>query len=131
MSVRLLDTNIVSYIMKFHPLWARYSIHLTGYDLASSFQTLAELLEGGVLAGWNDVKWAMLETTLATMTILDSDLATCERWAEIRAARRARPIGAADCWIAATALAYNLELVTHNPSDFSSIPGLSVITEAP
>jgi predicted nucleic acid-binding protein len=32
---------------------------------------------------------------------------------------------------AATALAYGLELVTHNPTDFANIPGLVVITEAP
>ncbi len=37
----------------------------------------------------------------------------------------------ADCWIAATALAFGLELVTHNPADFRGIPGLAVVTEAP
>jgi tRNA(fMet)-specific endonuclease VapC len=131
MPVRLLDTNIVSFIMKAHPLAARYATHLTGYDLAVSFQTLAELLAGGALVGWNNAKWTVLESTLSTMTVLHSDQPTCERWAEIQVARRAQPIGVADCWIAATALAHGLELITHNPADFAFIPGLTVITEAP
>ncbi len=33
--------------------------------------------------------------------------------------------------IAATARAFGLELVTHNPADFAGIPGLTVITEVP
>jgi hypothetical protein len=40
-------------------------------------------------------------------------------------------MGVADAWIAATALEFRLELVTHNPADFQGIPGLIVITEAP
>jgi predicted nucleic acid-binding protein len=131
MAFRLLDTNIVSFIMKAHPLGARYAPHLTSYDLAVSFQTLAELLAGGALAGWGDAKWAALEATLATMSVLQSNQAICERWAEVQVARRAQPIGVADSWIAATALAHGLELVTHNPADFANIPGLIVITEAP
>jgi predicted nucleic acid-binding protein len=41
------------------------------------------------------------------------------------------PFGVADAWIAATALEYGLELVTHNAADFQAIAGLRVITEAP
>jgi len=62
---------------------------------------------------------------------LHSDAAICKKGAEFRAIRRAQPIGVADAWIAATALANDLELVTHNPDDFQNIPGLKVITEAP
>jgi len=65
------------------------------------------------------------------MVVLHSDDHLCELWAAVRFHRRAQPIGLADAWIAATALAYGLELVTHNPADFAGIPGLTVITEAP
>jgi predicted nucleic acid-binding protein len=37
----------------------------------------------------------------------------------------------ADAWVAATALAYGLELVTHNPADFAGIPNLVVVSEVP
>jgi predicted nucleic acid-binding protein len=131
MAVRLLDTNIVSFNMRSHSLGVRYRPHLAGHVLAVSFQTVAELLYGGALARWGNARWAALEQTLGAMLVLESDQNTCERWAEIRVARRARPIAVADCWIAATALAHGLELVTHNPADFAHIPGLVVITEAP
>lgn len=129
--MRLLDTNIVSFIMKGHTLAASYQPHFLGHTLAVSFQTLAELFEGGVLAGWGDAKWAALDATLAPMTVLHSDASVCEYWARVRATRRAQPMPVADGWIAATALAYGLDLVTHNPADFQGVPGLVVITEAP
>jgi tRNA(fMet)-specific endonuclease VapC len=72
-----------------------------------------------------------LTTLLTTFVLLDGTPDVAARWAEVRAVRRAQPIGVADCWIAATALAYGLELVTHNPADFQGIPGLAIITEVP
>lgn len=131
MAFRLIDTNIVSYVLNGHTLAAAYQQHLTGYDLAVSFQTVAELLEGASLAGWGPARWSGLQALLATLTVLDGTTDVAARWAEVRTARRAQPIGVADCWIAATALTFGLELVTHNPSDFRNIPGLVVITEAP
>ena len=131
MAYRLLDTNIVSYIVNNHTLAAAYLPRLAGYDWAVSFQTLAELIYGGALAGWGDARWAALDAMLARLTVLHSDETVCEEWAAIRVARRAQPMPVADCWIAATALAFGLELVTHNPADFRGIPGLAVVTEAP
>lgn len=131
MAHRFLDTNIVSYLLNGHTLAAAYRPHLTGYDLAISFQTAAELLEGATLAGWGPARWAALQSALATLTLLDGTGDVAVRWAEVRAARRAQPIGVADCWIAATALTYGIDLVTHNPADFQNIPGLVVVTEVP
>ena len=56
MATRLLDTNIVSYILNRHTLAAVYQPHLAGYDSAVSFQTFAELVYGGALAGWGDAR---------------------------------------------------------------------------
>lgn len=129
--MRLLDTNIVSFLIRGHSLAQVYRPHLDGFEHAVSFQTVAELWYGGALANWNDSKWARLEQILAPMIVLHSDLHVCERWAEVRVARKPQPIGLQDCWIAATALSFGLELVTHNPRDFANIPGLAIITEAP
>lgn len=131
MAVRLLDTNIVSFVMKRHTLAARYQPHLTGHTLAVSFMTMAELLEGAAMAGWGARRTAGLTATLGGLLVLHSDLAVCQRWADVRLQRRAQPIGTADAWIAATALTHGIELVTHNPSDFKGIAGLGIITEAP
>lgn len=131
MAIRLLDTNIVSYLMNNHTLATTYHPHLAGYEWAISFQTLAELLEGATLANWGPARWAKLEAMLARLTVFHSADDVAAHWAEVRAVRRAQPIPVADCWIAATALANGLELVTHNPADFQGIPNLVVITEAP
>lgn len=131
MPERLVDTNIVSYILKQHSQLQLYRPHLDGYDLVVSFQTVAELYEGAILARWGSAKWLALESLLATMRTVDTDDTVCEWWAEIRAFRKTQTIPVADCWIAATAVAHGVELVTHNPADFSGIPWLTVITEAP
>jgi predicted nucleic acid-binding protein len=44
--------------------------------------------------------------------------------------RAGRQIDVADAGIAATALLYSAELVTHNAGHFDFLPGLQLITEA-
>jgi tRNA(fMet)-specific endonuclease VapC len=130
-ATRLLDTNIVSYLLKGQSLATRYRPHLVGHVLAVSFMTVAELYEGAVRAGWGARRWAALDALLGRMLVLHTTDAVCRSFADVRAQRRARPIAVADAWIAATALAHGLELVTHNPAHFRGIAQLSVITEAP
>lgn len=131
MAVRMVDTNIVSYYVKRHPLAAKYLPHTTGYVLAVSFQTVAELWLWADLAGWGTARRAHLAGTLAGMLTYQSTPTVCDCWVEIQVARQSRPISTADAWIAATALAHGFDLVTHNPADFAGIPGLTVISEAP
>jgi predicted nucleic acid-binding protein len=130
-AVRQIDTNIASYLIRPDPIARKYRKHLAGYALAVSFQTLAELYEWADQNNWGPAKVARLATFLLPVIVYHSDDDLCRRWAEVRAARRQQPIATDDAWIAATALAYGLELVTHNPADFAHVPGLTVITEAP
>jgi len=128
--IRLIDTNILSFRMKSHPLADLYQPHLVGVSLAVSFQTYAEMWAGAELAGWGQKKRDQLTEVLAGTLVLLGDEAVCHKYAEVKAARKHRTIPVGDAWIAATALAYDLEFVTHNPADFVDIPGLSIITEA-
>jgi predicted nucleic acid-binding protein len=48
-----------------------------------------------------------------------------EVWAQL--ADRGKTLGAHDLWIAATALAHGLGIVTGNASDFERVPGLRVL----
>ena len=55
----------------------------------------------------------------------------CQYWAKIQfeGKKSGKTVPLADAWIAATALAYDVPLVTHNPDDFKNISGLKIITE--
>jgi tRNA(fMet)-specific endonuclease VapC len=128
---RLLDTNIVSYLLKGHVIAVRYRPHLAGHVPAVSFMTVAELYEGAMNAGWGARRWAALHTLLGQMVVLHTSDVVCHHFAAVRNQRRPRPIAVADAWIAATGLAHGLELVTHNPVDFQGVAGLSILTQAP
>jgi predicted nucleic acid-binding protein len=57
--------------------------------------------------------------------------AVCLRWAQVmdNAQRTGRPISVGDAWIAATALAYAVPLITNNRDDFAGVTGLTIISE--
>ena len=129
MNAVLIDTNIVSYLFKAHPVALHYRRHIENRPLAVSFMTVGELYEGAFRAGWGSPKWEKLEAALKTYVVIPWSDAICRHWGEIRAGRLAQPIAVDDAWIAATARAHGLPLVTHNPVDFVGIPGLNVITE--
>ena len=129
MSAVVLDTNVVSYLMKGHPLAGAYRPHLDGKVLAISFMTVAELYEGGFRAGWGARKLSTLDAALRIYLVLPWTVGVCRHWGEIRAGRRAQPIAVDDAWIAATARAHGVPLVTHNPSDFGGTQGLELVTE--
>ena len=129
MSTIILDTNIVSYLMKNHSLAERYRPHLEGRTLAISFMTAAELHEGAFRAGWGSRRLAWLESVLRRYLVFPSTPETCSRWGQIRAERRNQSISCEDAWIAATALVYQCPLVTHNAVDFTGITGLQIVSE--
>lgn len=131
MKVILLDTNIVSFLLKGDSRAGAYTPHLKGQRLAISFMTVAELYQWAAIRKWGRSRIKQLEQTLqSNYTVLTFDVALCRNWGEIRALRRAigQPISPEDAWIAATARQFNLSLVTHNPKDFAHIPNLNIIT---
>lgn len=125
MSLLLVDTNIVSYLYKQDTRAALYAPHLLGQEVAISLMTLAELLQWAAFRQWGLTRVQHLEATITiNYTILPIDVDTCRWWATVRAQRSAHglPISPQDAWIAATALQYGIDLVTHNPDDFYHIP---------
>ena len=81
---------------------------------------------------WSESSRRELEDYLSRYLVLQSDDSMCGLWAQAMDSARltGRPIGAADAWIAATALLLRIPLVTHNPTHYKGIDGLRVISEA-
>jgi tRNA(fMet)-specific endonuclease VapC len=127
----VVDTDVASFLFKKDTRANLYAPHLSGHMLVISFQTLAELELWGLAAGWGARRKQQLEHHLRRYVVQDSSPALCRRWAEVvdGARRRGRPVATADAWIAAAALFLDVPLVTNNESHFSSIPGLTVISE--
>lgn len=129
--VRLLDTDVVSYIMSGRPQ-ARICIpHLEGVLAAVSFVTVAELIRGAYQARWSVRRVTELEDYLRDRyVVLPYTIEVARHWAALMSdcARGGYVPGQNDAWIAATALAFNCEIVSgdagfsemakHHPSLF-------------
>lgn len=129
----VVDTNIVSYLYKRDTRAEDYQAHLDGKLTIISFMTIAELDRWTLKRDWGEKRKSDLEKFLHRFTVIEVNRALCLKWAEATnsAQRNGRPIETADAWIAATALFYNVPLVTHNRSDYLGVDGLQLISEAP
>jgi tRNA(fMet)-specific endonuclease VapC len=123
----VVDTSVVSYILKSNPLAPWYSDFLRGRLVALSFMSLAELYRWPLERGWGEQRFLELREFLVRYVVLYPDDETCREWARIRS-RKGKPIDIADAWIAATAVEQRCPLVTHNPRHFQNIDGLVIVT---
>ena len=128
-----MDTDVVSYVFKGDSRAGLCEAHLVGKLTIVSFMTIAELDRWELQHGWGEGKRVRLRPFLQKYLISFGDRALCGKWAEavVSAHRNGWPIGAADAWIAATALLHGIPLVTHNRSHYLGVEGLTLISEAP
>jgi tRNA(fMet)-specific endonuclease VapC len=131
MAIRVIDTDVWSYLYKGRDEAKLYEPHLFGNILVISFQTEAELLRGAIAANWGEHRRQHLESRIQKYIVQSSSYALSLRWAEAMesARRNGRPIAAADAWIAATALYLDVPLITHNRNHFLGVDGLTIISE--
>jgi tRNA(fMet)-specific endonuclease VapC len=132
MAIRVVDTDVWSYIYKGRPEAQRYQPHLFGNILVISFQTQAELLRWTIARGWGSQRRHLLETRMQSFVVEHSSYGLSAHWAEAMESSRhnGRPISPADAWIAATALNLGVPLITHNKNHFLGVDGLTVISES-
>ncbi len=133
MSLLLIDTDIASFIFKGSDYADSYLPLLSDQELALSFMTVAELFQWAIRRQWGDRRLSRLEQYLSNYLVIPVDQPLCREWAQVRSDRQSagRPISSQDAWIAATALRYDLPLVTHNVKDFLGISNLRLITPTP
>src|SRR5271157_6225479 len=110
----VVDTDVVSYLFKNHPLAPAYQDILAGRPLAVSLVTLAEIEYGMEAKNWGAARRDLMRRFLTRFTLLLPDAETARAWARIKSGceKRGRPITFADAWIAAAALQSNVPLVT-------------------
>lgn len=130
MSGYLLDTNCISELIRSRPEprvveWLEATNEGALY---LSVLTLGEIRKG-VAALPHSKRRARLESWLEvelkgrfSSRILPVDEAVADRWGvlEAEAKRKGRPLGVVDGLLAATALHYNLTVVSRNASDFAN-----------
>lgn len=128
MATVLLDTDVVSYLLKGDSRATTYSSLIQGKLVALSFMTVAELFQWAATRKWGARRVAALEHSLATYLVIPPDLEMCRIWGRIRAERQSagQPISPQDAWVAATALRHSLPLLTHNATDFQGIANLDL-----
>ena len=128
------DTSSISNYIRDAEFSESARLFLRPHVPAISFQTEAELImweQSNEIAA-DDLR--RLREFLSSAFVLQSTAAVNRRFAEILFARRAahperrwRNRHIRDVWIAATALAYGLPLVTFDRRDFLEIAGLDLI----
>jgi tRNA(fMet)-specific endonuclease VapC len=87
--------------------------------------TVAELLRWAEQHAWGENKLTQLKHTIQNYVVLHSDNDICWHWAKVRSIK-GRPMPEGDAWIAATALRYDLPLITHNVKDFEHLQNLGL-----
>ena len=83
MPVRVIDTDVWSYLYKAADEAKLYEPHLFGNVLVISFQTQAELLRGVIAANWGARRRQHLESRIKRYVIEHSSDALSLRWAVI------------------------------------------------
>src|ERR1700722_13919399 len=132
MSPVVVDTDIASYIFKWHSSAQHYVDALRGSELILSFMSVAEMRMGAIGAGWGIRRSALLEQFIAGFGVVYADDALCTSWATLRAEARAvgRSLSPQDAWIAATGLGLDAPLATNNRVDFEHIRGLRLLLKS-
>jgi predicted nucleic acid-binding protein len=130
----LLDTNVISELVKVKP---NPNVIKWFEQISTSTTFLSVLTLGEIRKGVENVKdnkrkqrlliW--LEYDLNEMfktRILEISIAVADRWGRLQC-EITRTLPAIDSLIAATALHYDMSLVTRNTEDFSQCPGLEIV----
>lgn len=123
-----LDTNAVIAFFKGRGGVAQRLLALPPARVALPAVVVYELLVGVRRAAHPQRMGDQLRAFLEPVRVIDFGLAEAEAAADIRCALEAQgqPIGPHDLLIAATALANNCTLVTHNTREFGRVPGLPI-----
>lgn len=132
MTLYLLDTNTVSYILKDKSAAARARLERVGsrkdQDAAASTVTVGEILYGLEKIGAGIQRRKAVELFFSTITICPWDQAAAEAFGQLKARQEShgKTLGPFDLQIAAHAIALGAILVSHDRAfrQVNGLPGL-------
>ena len=124
------DTDVVSYIFKWHTFAPHYVELLEANEVVLSFITPAEMRLGALKARWGLRKRNLLEGYLSRFAVCYPDDQLCTRWAEVKheSNQKGQPMSSQDAWIVATALYLDALLVTYNVRHYAHLAKLQILT---
>ena len=127
-SLVVLDSVVVSILLRRDEPAAYYRAEIEGLRPVISFQTREEALFGAIRAGWGVRRMNALHQHLDQYEMVPSSHELIRVSAQLRSDRErvGRALTTADAWIAATAIMLACPLASHD-GDFSGIPGLELI----
>jgi len=91
MSSVVVDTDVVSFVFKNHPIGTLYDADLAGNNLVISFMTLAELDRWAIQAKWSPPRRNWLRLYLDPFVVLPYTRDLCTKW--VRGDRRSADKG--------------------------------------
>jgi predicted nucleic acid-binding protein len=129
----LVDTNIISYVLKSDSRAELYREHLEGSTLGVSFVTIAELEAWAALHDWGPARRERMRDFLGEPRFIVHGwfrgMSACYATVQVKARDAGRTIEDNDAWIATTALYFEIPLITHNRKDFDFLGCLRLISE--
>jgi tRNA(fMet)-specific endonuclease VapC len=122
----MLDTNIVTYVIKRRPFELLEVFNRHAGQMCISAVTEAELIHGAEKSERREHKLRQVEDFSSRLLVLDYGRKAAGHYGDIRAdlERKGKPIGVNDLHISAHARSEGLVLVSNNLREFERIAGL-------
>ena len=128
----VIDTDVVSFAFRQDSRFINhYGPAIEGHRLIISFMTLGELQFGVLNRGWGKQQRDKLTAHLQEHYVhYGVSREICDLWADLiwESKQQGRVMQTADAWIAATAIALDVPLVTHNAKDYQHLSRLDLVT---
>jgi tRNA(fMet)-specific endonuclease VapC len=124
----LLDTNIVTYVLKRRPIEVLEIFNRNANRMAISSITLAELIYGAEKSQHVDKNLEAIEEFISHLEVLSYDAKASQHYGQIKSGleKKGQLIGENDLHIAAHAISQGLILISNNLKEFSRVPNLAL-----